>query len=113
MLSWLLGWCDFALYAIFETGLIAADQVYFLEFNFPKKSANMTVRACVKVFIFQKITGILKINIFFKNCQIISFNLKEHLPKRKFEIECLNIFFSFLRQFSVQTNSRCDEIVWI
>ena len=59
-------WSDFALFSIFENLYISADQVYFQELN-SKKSAISAGRVghARQSFHFQKITGTLKINIFF------------------------------------------------
>ena len=55
----MVGWSDLLLFAIFENGRIAADQVYFYEL-IPKNRQR---------FHYQKITGSLKMNIFFKMCK--------------------------------------------
>ena len=69
-----------------DSGHIAADQVYFYEFN-SKTNANLAARAAK--FSFSKITGTLKIN---KPLLYI----KEQLPKRKFQIKiCLIFIFIF------------------
>ena len=56
-----LGWSDFHFFVIFENGHIAADWLYYYEFN-SKKSANFDLR---QNFNFQKITETLKISILF------------------------------------------------
>ena len=69
-----------------DSGHIAADQVYFYEFN-SKTNANLAARAAK--FSFSKITGTLKINKPF-------LYIKEQLPKRKFQIKiCLIFIFIF------------------
>ena len=60
--------------AILKNGHVAADQVYFYEFN-SKESANFAAHA-QQSFLFQKITGTYKMNTYFLN----SFNIKEQLP---------------------------------
>ena len=68
----LVGWSDFYFIAIFENGHIAIDWLYcilnyFYEFN-SIKSANLARRrARAAKFYFQKISEILKMNIFFLN----------------------------------------------
>ena len=56
-----LEWSDFHFFVIFENGHIAADWLYYYEFN-SKKSANFDLR---QNFNFQKITETLKISILF------------------------------------------------
>ena len=46
-----LGWSDWAIFAIFEKGHYATDQVYFYESN-SKKSANLNARG--KVFFYHR-----------------------------------------------------------
>ena len=71
--QYISGWSDLALIAIFEIGHIS-------EF-ISKISAK---------FLLSKITGALKMNIFWENLQIPSFYFKEQSSKRKFEIENLH-----------------------
>ena len=76
-----VGWSDFARFAIFLNGHIAADHFYFYEFN----SKNW------QSFYFQKITVTLKTSIF-ENLLTSSFYFKR--PKRKCEMKkVVNIFF--------------------
>ena len=57
-----IAWSDKALFAIFEKGDYAADQIYFYDLNFFKIGEFIQTR---QGFHSQKITGTLKINIFF------------------------------------------------
>ena len=67
--------------AILEIGHIADDQVYFMS-SIPK---IYEIRSALwQSFHFQKITGTLKINIFFFSLHKPSFYIKEQLLKRKF-----------------------------
>ena len=81
-----LGWRDLPLFAILENGHIAADHVYFYEFNF-KKLANFA-----RVLYLKNHRDLKRIVCVF-NLQKPSFYIKEHLSKRKFEYRFLNILF--------------------
>ena len=73
---------DIARLAIFENGHYAADQVY-LYTSSSKKYANLASlaqRTRGKVFIFKKITGIFKINIFSENTFKL---LQRKIPKKE------------------------------
>ena len=86
--GWLVGWNDLVLFAIFENGHFAADQVYFYEFN-SKKSANLPALMPIRQsFPFQKITGTLK--MIFLNLEIPSFSSSLFSSKNNRQIEKIN-----------------------
>ena len=62
----------YSIFAIFENGHFAADQLHIYMSNSPKKLANLAAHA--EQFLFSKITGTLKNNYFFpENLQVLSF----------------------------------------
>ena len=74
--------CRVRFYAIFENGHIAANKVYFYEFN-SKKSANCAAT--------------LKVNIFCWNFANIFLLLQRTIHKRKFGEEIVLVYFMSLK----------------
>ena len=85
-----LGWSDIELFAIFENGHYAADQVYFYQSN-SKKSANLA--ACAAKFSHSKNDRDLKMNIAFWKFANKFLLIQEQSLKIKFEIKFCSIFF--------------------
>ena len=77
-----VGWSDIALFAIFENGHYAADQVYFYESNLKKIVEFDRMRG--NVFFPQKIKETLKLNfLFLKICKYLPCILQRAIAKKK------------------------------
>ena len=80
-----LGWNDLLLFFDFRkwTHCCQSSMIFLVQFQ---KNRQILVRSR-QSFNFQKITGTLKINIFWENLQIPSFYINEHSRKRKIGIK--------------------------
>ena len=99
-----VGWSDLP---IFEIRHIAADQVYFYEFN-SKNSANLSALMPIRQsFPFQKITGTLKL-IFLFYLKTPSFVFKRKFP----EIKNVYTFFEIGKLFLTLTKKNSKQF-WV
>ena len=94
----MIGWSDFNFLQFLKIGTLLSIGYIFMS----SKPNNWRILPCARVaqalqsVHFLKITGTLKMNIFFKVCKNLSFYIKEQMSTRKFKIRiCLEFCFIF------------------
>ena len=89
----IVGWSDLALFATVKSGHIAANQVYFQEFNSKKVLPRERAAQWWQSFNFLKITGTLKMNIFLKICNYNLFTFKNNCKKENYKLQIFKRLF--------------------